>query len=263
VGYHQADRERLAAVFGHPGVAHAYQHRPPYPAELFDLLEQIITDRPRTVLDVGAGEGALARPLARRVDHVDALDMSAAMVEAGRGRPGGRQPNLRWIVGTAESAELGGPYTLVTAGASLHWMSWTRTLTRLTDKMTDNAFLAIIDHGHHDLPWSAELTEVIVRHSRSPDYDPCFSLIGALRADGLFEITDRATTVPMSFRQPLASYIEQFHSTSSLARELMSAEESAAFDRAVTDIVRPYAVDGILDLQAVASLTWGRITAAG
>jgi ubiquinone/menaquinone biosynthesis C-methylase UbiE len=260
VGYHQADRERLAAVFGHPGVVHAYQHRPPYSAELFDLLEQIITDRPRTVLDVGAGEGALARPLAGRVDRVDALDMSAAMVEAGRRRPGGRQPNLRWIVGAAESAELGGPYALVTAGASLHWMSLTRTLTRLAATMTDNAFLAIIDHGHHDLPWSAELTEILVRHSRSPDYDPAFSLVGALCAGGLFELTGHAMTVPLSFRQPLASYIEQFHSTSSLARELMPAEESAAFDRAIADIVRPYAVDGILDLQAVADLTWGRIT---
>lgn len=247
-------------MFTHPGVAHAYQHRPPYSAELFDLLEQIITDRPRTVLDVGAGEGALARPLARRVDHVDALDASAAMVEAGRRRPGGRAPNLRWIVGAAESAELGGPYSLVTAGASLHWMSWTRTLTRLAAKMTDSAFLAIIDHGHHDLPWSAELTEVLVRHSRSADYDPAFSLIGTLCADGLFEIAGSAMTVPMSFRQPLASYIEQFHSTSSLARELMSAEESAAFDREVADIVWPYAVDGILDLRAVAHLTWGRIT---
>src|SRR6201997_46993 len=56
----------LAAAFGHPGVARAYRHRPPYPDEVFDLLEGLITDRPRTVLDIGAGEGALARPLARR-----------------------------------------------------------------------------------------------------------------------------------------------------------------------------------------------------
>ena len=51
-------------------MAGAYRHRPPYPAEVFDILERIITDRPRRVLDIGAGEGALARPLAERVDHV-------------------------------------------------------------------------------------------------------------------------------------------------------------------------------------------------
>jgi predicted TPR repeat methyltransferase len=89
MGYRPADRDQLAAAFGHPGVADAYQHRPPYPSEVFDILERIIADRPRRVLDLGAGEGALARPLASRVDHVDALDVSAAMVEAGRRRPGG------------------------------------------------------------------------------------------------------------------------------------------------------------------------------
>src|ERR1700735_5358770 len=97
------EREKLAAVFGQPGVADAYQHRPPYPDEVFDLLERLITDRPRSVLDIGAGEGALARPLASRVDQVDAVDASAAMVEAGLGRPGGRRDNLRWIVGAAET----------------------------------------------------------------------------------------------------------------------------------------------------------------
>ena len=88
MGYRPADRDQLAAAFGHPGVADAYQHRPPYPPEVFDILERITADRPRRVLDLGAGEGALARPLASRVDHVDALDVSAAMVEAGRRRPG-------------------------------------------------------------------------------------------------------------------------------------------------------------------------------
>ena len=58
--------DRLAAAFGHGGVAGAYRHRPPYPPEVFDILERIITDRPRRVLDLGAGEGALARPLAAR-----------------------------------------------------------------------------------------------------------------------------------------------------------------------------------------------------
>ena len=73
------EAEKAAAVFGQPGVADAYQHRPPYPDEVFDLLERLIADLPRTVLDIGAGEGALARPLASRVDHVDAVDASAAM----------------------------------------------------------------------------------------------------------------------------------------------------------------------------------------
>ena len=51
----------LAAAFTHPGVARAYRHRPPYPDEVFGILDGLITGRPQTVLDLGAGEGALAR----------------------------------------------------------------------------------------------------------------------------------------------------------------------------------------------------------
>jgi SAM-dependent methyltransferase len=101
---------RLADAFGYPGVASAYRHRPPYPDMVFDVLTGLITDTPTTVLDLGAGEGALARPLAARVDQVDAVDISAAMIEEGRRRPGGGAANLRWIVGAAETAPLGGPY---------------------------------------------------------------------------------------------------------------------------------------------------------
>jgi 2-polyprenyl-3-methyl-5-hydroxy-6-metoxy-1,4-benzoquinol methylase len=80
---------RLADAFGYPGVGCAYRHRPPYPDMVFDVLTGLITDTPATVLDLGAGEGALARPLAARVDQVDAVDISAAMIEEGRRRPGG------------------------------------------------------------------------------------------------------------------------------------------------------------------------------
>jgi SAM-dependent methyltransferase len=258
--FRQPAHGELAAIFAHPGVADAYQYRPPYPPEVFDVLEQLITDHPRDVLDIGAGEGALGRPLAARVDHVDALDISAAMVDAGRQRPGGRQPNLHWIVGAAEAVEHGGPYALVTAGASLHWMPWMRTLARLARVMTGNAFLAIVDHGHYDVPWREELAGLIARHSRNPGHDPSFSLPDTLAAQGLLVIAGRATSEPMPFRQPVASYVEHFHSTATLAREWMTAEECAAFDLAVEQVVRPYATDGILDMDVVADLAWGRPT---
>jgi hypothetical protein len=78
---------------------------------------------------------------------------------------------------------------------------------QLAAAMTDYAVLAVVEHGHHDLPWRAELAEVIPRHSRSPGYaSPGFSLPDALPAEGLLEITGRATTAPVSFRQPVAPY---------------------------------------------------------
>lgn len=154
-------RSGLADTFTHRGVADAYQHRPPYPAEVFTILESLITDEPRRVLDLGAGEGALARPLAARVDQVDAVDVSAAMVAAGHRRPGGQSDNLRWIVGAAETCQLAGPYALVTAGVSLHWMSWLPVMARLVSAMSDHAMLVIVEHGPRDVPWGEQLAEVI------------------------------------------------------------------------------------------------------
>ena len=259
----QAARAELAATFADPGVAGAYQHRPPYPVEVFDILDELATDRPRAVLDLGAGQGALARPLAARVDRVDAVDISAAMLAEGARLPGGRHPNLHWILGAAETADLsGGPYALVTAGASLHWMSWEVTLPRLAQVLARRAFLAIVDHGYVDQPWRPELTEVIVRHSRSPGYDPSFSVPGELSARGLWEVAGHAAIAPVPFRQSAASYIEQFHSTSALSRAWMSAAESSAFDRAIEGVVAPYATDGFLEMNVVAELTWGRPVAA-
>jgi SAM-dependent methyltransferase len=251
-------RPELSAAFGDPDVVEAYRLRPPYPAEVFDVFEELITDRPRRVLDIGAGDGALARPMAARVDRVDAVDVSAAMLAAGARQPGGDQPNLRWILGAAETAELAGPYALVTAGASLHWMDWPQVLSRLAAEMTQHAFLAIADHGAQALPWQDAVREVIVRHSRSPKFDPGFSLPDELAARGLLEISGSATSPETPFRQSLSSYVEQFHSTASLARLWMTEDESDAFDRAIEQVVQPHAVDGMLEMKVVATITWGR-----
>lgn len=248
----------LGTVFAEPGVAAAYRHRPPYPDEVFDVLEQLVVDEPRRVLDIGAGEGALARPLAERVDQVDAVDPSAAMIAAGRQRAGGAAENLRWIESTVECSEVKGPYALVTAGACMHWLRWPETMNRLSAVMTANAHLAIIEHGPENPPWHEELVAVIKRHSRNPGYDPGFSSVEALRQDGLFETAGRVTCGPVPFRQAVVDYVEQFHSTSSLAREHMSRQEALDFDRAVEAVVRPFAGDGVVELSIVATLTWGR-----
>ena len=248
----------LAEAFTYPGVASAYRHRPPYPDEVFSILAGLISETQRTVLDLGAGEGALARPLAALVDQVDAVDISDAMVEEGRRRPGGDAPNLRWIVGAVETAPLGGPYALVTAGASMHWMRWRETFERLAAVMTDGALLAIGGHGHEDPPG---VKEIIVRYSRSPGYDADFRLTDALAKAGLFAPVGEVMTAPTPFRQRAEDYIEYLHSTSSLAREWMEPAEAAAFDREVAEAVAPSATDGWLDLRVTARFSWGRVNA--
>src|SRR5579859_4306534 len=86
-----------AAQFADAAVAAAYPTRPPYPAEVFEVLEGLLAGETRAVLDVGCGTGDLARPLAARVERVDAVDVSAAMLAVARQLPGGTRPGLRWL----------------------------------------------------------------------------------------------------------------------------------------------------------------------
>ncbi|WP_427894081.1 class I SAM-dependent methyltransferase [Kribbella sp. GL6] len=248
----------LAATFKQQAVAEAYQHRPPYPDEVFDRLVDLITDAPRRVLDIGAGDGAIARPLAPRVEQVDAIDFSQPMVDAGRQRPGGDHPNLRWQVNPIEAADLDGPYALVTAGASIHWMPWAETFARILPHLTPNAQLVVIEHGPVDEPWMADVVPVIVRHSRKKDHDPKFNVVDAIVERGLLELTGTARTKRVGYRQTVDDYIERLHSTSSLARDLMPVDEAAAFDAGVAEALRPYAQDGVLELTIEAELSWGR-----
>lgn len=248
----------LAATFKQEAVAEAYQHRPPYPDEVFDRLVALIADEPRRVLDIGAGEGAIARPLAPRVEHVDAIDFSAPMVAAGKQRPGGDHRNLSWQVNPIETADLDGPYALVTAGASIHWMPWEQTFARIVPHLTPNAQLVVIEHGPVDEPWSGELVKVIERHSRKQNHDPKFNVVDAIVERGLLDLTGTARTERVTYRQRVEDYIERLHSTSSLARDLMPADEAAAFGTGVEAALSPYATDGVLDLTIEAELSWGR-----
>ena len=213
---------------------------------------------PDAVLDLGAGDGALARPLAERVGRVDAVEISAAMVDAGRRRPGGDRPNLTWRVEPVESMSPTGPYGLVTAGASLHWMDWPVALDRIGRVLAPGAVLAIVDQSYHELRWRSVLTDVIRPYSRSPGYDPHFSVPDELEERGLFVIEGRRRTAPTPMPMSSRAYVEQFHSTASLARELMSPSEADRFDDEVAAVVRPYEEpDGTLVLDTVASVVWG------
>lgn len=134
-------------------------------------------------------------------------------------------------------------------------------MSRLVGVLSEQGVVAVVEHGYHHLPWRDEMHDVIVRHSRNPEFDPQFSVVEELTERGLFRKIGEHRTIPESFRQSVAEYVEQFHSTATLARELMSSEEAEEFDEAVESIVRPYAArdgeDGILTVDVVASVVWG------
>lgn len=77
---------------------------PPEPGEVA-FWQQVIGPAPCSILELGAGSGALALPLAAAGHHVTALERSAAMRSAAP--PADR---VEWVDASMESFELGRPF---------------------------------------------------------------------------------------------------------------------------------------------------------
>ncbi|HLZ71887.1 MAG TPA: class I SAM-dependent methyltransferase [Dehalococcoidia bacterium] len=245
-----------AGAFQFRSVAQAYRFRPPWAAEVFSRLLELLGEEPRRVLDLGCGSGAIARVLAPLVERVDAVDISAAMVEEGRALPGGDHPTLRWIVAPAESAALEPPYGMVTAGASLHWLDWHAVLPRLHDVLTPRGRLVIVSDGQEPLPWEAELSTLIRAYSTNQEFRP-LDIVAELEQRGLFRLEGRVRTAPVPFVQTIDEYIASFHGRSSFTPEHMGDERAAEFDAALHDLASRYTEREVV-LQVVDGLDWGR-----
>ncbi|HZC07625.1 MAG TPA: class I SAM-dependent methyltransferase [Ktedonobacterales bacterium] len=244
-----------AAQFQDAAVVAAYPTRPPYPAAVFDLLTSLVVG-PRVALDAGCGTGDVARRLAPRIERMDAVDISAAMVAAGQRLPGGDAANLRWQVAALEDAPLAGPYGLVVAGESLHWMDWERVLPRLHAALAPGAMLAIVERAEEPSPWSAALLRLIVRYSTNHDFRP-YDLVAELARRDLFTLAGATRVEPEPFTQRLAAYVESIHSRNGFSRDRMRPEDAAAFDAAATNLIAPHAPSGQVTLHIGAELRWG------
>jgi ubiquinone/menaquinone biosynthesis C-methylase UbiE len=253
--------KHLASQYGQQfkdgSIVKAYQYRPPYSSETFDILVELLGGgQPRTVLDVGCGTGSIARYLAERVEHVDAVDFSQPMLEWGRQLANGDHAHLRWVLGSVEDVDLVGPYGLITAGESLHWMDWNVVLPRFSRLLKTGAYLAIVGNDMQPLDWYDILGDTIKKYSTNRDFQ-YYDMIGALERYGLFQKKGEKTTKPIPFIQSIDDYIESFHSRNGFSRERMEPAMAEAFDREVREqLLRAYP-DGYLSLQITATIVWG------
>lgn len=249
------------AMFRDQSVAAAYPHRPPYPAALFDALTELLTEEPRTVLDVGCGTGDIARRLAALAGRVDAVDVSAAMIAEGRRQPGGDAPNLRWIEATVEDAPLAPPYALITAGESLHWFDWPAVFPRFAAALAPNGVLALLGRRWDVAP--AREFPIIGRYSTNRAYRP-YNLTDELTARGLFAPLGQRRVGPAPWHPTIAEYIECRHSQNGLSRERMGPSADA-FDAEMAALLRDLVREGTIATQddrllltVEGTIVWGR-----
>jgi SAM-dependent methyltransferase len=126
------------------------RYRPPYSAAVFALLVRTFAlDGRGTLLDLGAGTGEVAVPLAAHFEQVVAVEPDAEMIAEGeaRARSAGAG-NIRWEHSTAEEFS-GRPaaFRLTTVGAALHWMDKSRVLPRVHELLQPGGGLAVLDGG--------------------------------------------------------------------------------------------------------------------
>jgi SAM-dependent methyltransferase len=98
------------------------RYRPPYPASLLeDLAARLPVSGRGRLLDLACGTGQVALPLAERFTKVVAVDQEEEMVAYGRAEADAAGvANIRWIVDSAETVGVEGPFELVTIGNAFH-----------------------------------------------------------------------------------------------------------------------------------------------
>jgi ubiquinone/menaquinone biosynthesis C-methylase UbiE len=249
--------ERFATRFQDQSVVDRYHLRPSYPPETFAILNGLIADEPRVVLDVGCGTGNVARPLAEYAERIDAVDWSLPMLERARILPGGDSPKIRWLHGRAEQVALDSPYALITAGESLHWMDWNVVLPRFARLVTLHGMLAILCIVDQPVPWRDGYRQIVRRFTNNPTYVP-FDWIAELEKYHLFQKQGECQTEPVSVRQTVEDFIAAQHARSSLSLETMTAAQAEQFDAEMHALLFPYAQGGLLTLSVAGGITWGK-----
>ena len=260
----QAPAAAGKAIFAEDGVVASYHARPPYAPALYQRLLALTPGRSRA-LDIGCGPGKVARVLADHFAEVVALDPSAPMIAAGRAADGGRHRNILWVQQTAEAFESEGAFDLAVAGSSIHWADPAILFPKLA-RWTD-LFAVLNNDPIFPLPpppcghdaWVGFLAEWYARTGRTAPAawrNPDLDAVPPAPHEAWMDVAGRERFA-FTFRQSVADFVASCHSRVSWRRAVMGEALADAFDAALTDLMSPHAVEGLLDLEIISELTWG------
>ncbi len=247
--------EEFARVFTDKSVAESYYTRPEYHPAVFDILRDQVNGRCERALDLGCGTGFIARNLSF-VSRVDAVDFSANMIAVGKSLPA--TTSINWICDRAKEAPLDGPYDLVTAGESLHWMDWKELFSHLKPHAVTNAPFAILTTDYAANPWDESCRKLISRHSTNQKYKS-IDMIAALEEGNLYQRIREEFTEYAPFIQSPADYTESFHARNGLSRERMSAESAEQFDHSLLALLHQHGVSDHVNLKVRCKIVLGRM----
>jgi len=243
-------------------VVEHYIHRPPYAAQIF---KSIVEHAPATdrLLDLGCGEGKVARPLARVFEEVVAVDPSLNMIALGKSLEGGDQSNIQWIEATAEDAPLSGQFDVVTFASSIHWMDPEALFGKLRDHLTKDHILAIISGDTpHDPPWEQGWQQFLAKWVPIATGRPYGSQEWRNSRAKHLKYLDEIQAYEFQsepFRQSIDDYIACQHSRDTFAVPRLGSH-LADFRGELADLLTPHAdADGQLAFRVETQLTIAKL----
>jgi SAM-dependent methyltransferase len=256
-----------ASVFQDPSVVTAYAYRPTHPPETFTFLAGLIppTAPSRIVLDAGCGTGFIARFLAPHVDRVEAIDISSEMVTTGQSLPGGADPRIVWSVGSLETAPLQGPYALIVAGDSMHWLEWETVFPRFRAHLVPGGYLALVSVDSLPNPWDKSVGPILAQYSLNRDFQPYTmrTVAAELESRSLFHFVGSHETASIPFRQSIHDWVASFHARNGFSRDRMDPVAAAACDECLEQVITPYCSEGVVEQYIFATILWGTIHRLG
>ncbi len=245
-----------AEQFQDASVAKVYRKRPPYPPETTETIAGLCPSENRRVLELGAGTGEIAIPLAGLMERVDAVEPSAAMTEVARLQSG--YERVHWYQTSAEQFGYDDEYGLIVCAQCLGWMDWHAVFPKMAACLHSRGSLVIVELTElSDQRWQGDLRSLISRYSTNQDFVP-FDLIEGIVERGLFHPTGSRQTTPMPFTQSIDDFIESLHGRNGFSRDRMSVGASTEFDRAVRNLLWSHHQNGYLEGTIQATITWGK-----
>jgi ubiquinone/menaquinone biosynthesis C-methylase UbiE len=143
-------------------MADVYDARPAYPSALIDALTALTTDAGARVLDVGAGIGHLALPLAERGYEVTAVEPAQAMLERLQRNASARGTTLRALHATAEALPVAdASVDLAVISDALHFMDAERAGLEVARVLAAHGTLAVVRSELGDTPFMRGVVDVM------------------------------------------------------------------------------------------------------
>jgi ubiquinone/menaquinone biosynthesis C-methylase UbiE len=219
-------------------MADVYDARPPYPAELVDALVALLpSGSERRVLDLGAGIGHLALPLAARGLSVTAVEPAKAMLERLGATAASHGLELTGLHAAAESLPLPSDcFDLAVVADAMHFLDAERAADELSRVLGQRGALAVVTVDFADTPFMRGVVQSMQSAAPRRPRD----VAGAMRQVFALAETQMTTDVRFDDATPVEpDTLERILRSISFIGPAMNAQRFARFRELVLAVPGP------------------------